>query len=80
MAGMLQIAGGMAGVGKLLKLIPHPVMLGFVNGLAIVMTKAQLMHFKTGGTFMSLTTPLGASTYGIAALTMALVKLIPKVT
>ncbi|KAL3933143.1 MAG: hypothetical protein SGARI_003777 [Bacillariaceae sp.] len=69
------------GVGKLLKLIPHPVMLGFVNGLAIVMTRSQLMHFKTAcGAFMSLTSPLGASTYGIAALTMILVKSIPKAT
>jgi sulfate permease, SulP family len=80
MAGLMQIAGGLLGIGKLLKLIPHPVMLGFVNGLAIVMTKAQLMHFKSGGNFMSLTSPLGASTYGVAALTMVLVKLIPKVT
>jgi SulP family sulfate permease len=44
------------------------------------MTKAQLVQFKTGGKFMSLTDPLGASTYGIAALTMILVKLIPKLT
>jgi SulP family sulfate permease len=44
------------------------------------MTKAQLVQFKTGGKFMSLTDPLGASTYGIAALTMVLVKLIPKLT
>ncbi|KAG7363527.1 sulfate permease family protein [Nitzschia inconspicua] len=80
MAGLLQIVGGFLGVGKLMKLIPHPVMLGFVNGLAIVMTKAQLVHFKTNGSFMSPTSPLGASTYGIAALTMVLVKIIPKVT
>jgi SulP family sulfate permease len=44
------------------------------------MTRAQLVQFKTGGKFMSLTDPLGASTYGIAALTMLLVKLIPKLT
>jgi SulP family sulfate permease len=80
LTGLLQISGGLLGVGKLINLVPHPVMLGFVNGLAIVMTKAQMMHFKTGGSFMSLTSPLGASTYGIAALTMALVKLLPKLT
>jgi SulP family sulfate permease len=44
------------------------------------MTKAQLVQFKTGGKLMSLTDPLGASTYGIAALTMILVRLIPKLT
>jgi SulP family sulfate permease len=81
LAGMMQIGSGILGVGKFVNLVPHPVMLGFVNGLALVMTKAQLVHFKTaGGQFMSLTSPLGASTYGIAALTMALVKLIPKLT
>lgn len=80
MAGILQILAGSLGVGKLIKLVSHPVMLGFVNGLAVVMTKAQLTHFQSGGKFVSLLDPAGASTYGIAALTMALVKLIPKLT
>jgi SulP family sulfate permease len=79
-AGVLQILAGTLGLGKLIKLVPHPVMLGFVNGLAVVMAKAQMMHFKSGGKFMSLNDPLGAGTYGIAALTMVLVKLIPKLT
>eukprot|EP00980_Cylindrotheca_fusiformis_P027834 scaffold22560_cov135-Cylindrotheca_fusiformis.AAC.45 len=79
-AGILQITAGSLGLGKLINLVPHPVMLGFVNGLAIVMTKAQLVHFQSGGAFMSLTDPVGAATYGIAALTMVLVKLIPKFT
>jgi SulP family sulfate permease len=81
LAGVLQIGGGALGLGKLIKLVPHPVMIGFLNGLAVVMTKAQMMHFKTGsGQFMSLTSPLGASTYGIVALTMVLVKVLPKLT
>lgn len=79
-AGAVQIVAGQLGLGNFINLVPHPVMLGFVNGLAVVMTKAQMMHFKTGGKFMALTDPLGASTYGIAALTMVLVKLIPKLT
>lgn len=79
-AGFLQIFAGSLGLGKLINLVPHPVMLGFVNGLAVVMTKAQMMHFKSGGAFMSLTDPVGAATYGTAALTMILVKLIPKLT
>lgn len=80
MAGALQILAGVVGVGNFINLVPHPVMLGFVNGLAIVMSKAQLMHFQSGGKFMSLSDPVGASTYGIAAFTMLLVKLIPKLT
>ncbi|KAL3933565.1 MAG: hypothetical protein SGBAC_010337 [Bacillariaceae sp.] len=80
MAGLLQVLAGSLGVGKLITLVPHPVMLGFVNGLAVVMSKAQMMHFQSGGKFLSLMDPVGASTYGIAALTMVLVKAIPKLT
>jgi SulP family sulfate permease len=80
-AGVVQIVAGAFGLGKLINLVPHPVMLGFVNGLAVVMTKSQMMHFKTaGGQFMSLTDPVGAGTYGIAALTMFLVKVLPRIT
>ena len=80
MAGLLQVIGGIVGIGKFIRLVPHPVMLGFVNGLAIVMTKSQLVHFTTGGKFIALTSKAGASLYGITALTMALVKLMPKIT
>lgn len=76
LAGCLQVVGGLVGLGKFIRLVPHPVMLGFVNGLAILMTKSQLVHFKG----LSLATTKGAATYGIAGLTMVLVKLLPKVT
>ena len=66
-------------MGKLIRLVPHPVMLGFVNGLAIIMTKAQLTHFKSAGKFLSLVSPEGRYTYACALLTMALVRFgIPK--
>ena len=45
LAGLLQMMAGLLGWGKFIRLVPHPVMLGFVNGLAIVMTRAQLTHF-----------------------------------
>lgn len=81
LAGLLQIGSGIVGIGKFVDLVPHPVMLGFVNGLALVMTKAQLVHFQSpGGQFMSLQSPVGAATYGVAALTMLLMKMLPKVT
>ena len=81
MVGVMQIVGGYLGVGKLVKLVPIPVMMGFVNGLALVMTKAQLVHFQTSaGSFLHLTSPMELATYGIAALTMALVHLLPKIT
>ena len=76
LAGLFQMAGGRLNLGRCICLVPHPVMLGFVNGLAIVMTNAQLTHFEG----LSLATKVGASTHGIAALTMVLVKLLPKLT
>lgn len=79
LAGLLQIVAGAAGLGKLIRLVPHPVMLGFVNGLTIVMFKAQLTHFKEAEKFLSVFSEVGRATYACTALTMALVKFaIPK--
>ncbi|MGB4712135.1 MAG: SulP family inorganic anion transporter [Fuerstiella sp.] len=47
LCGLMQIAIGLARLGKLIRMVPHPVMLGFVNGLAIVIGLAQLGSFKT---------------------------------
>lgn len=51
-------------------------MLGFVNGIAIVMLKAQLTHFKDSatGNFLSIFSPAGQATYGIAVATMTLIR------
>lgn len=45
--GILQILAGVFRLGKFIRLVPHPVMLGFVNGLAIVIGLAQLTQFQT---------------------------------
>ncbi|MEP5760415.1 MAG: SulP family inorganic anion transporter [Litoreibacter sp.] len=47
--GFLQIAAGIFKLGKFIRLVPHPVMLGFVNGLAIVIFLAQLGQFQVPG-------------------------------
>ena len=47
--GLLQIFAGVMQWGKFIRLVPHPVMLGFVNGLAIVIFLAQLTQFKVPG-------------------------------
>mmetsp|Transcript_24835 Transcript_24835/g.37005 ORF Transcript_24835/g.37005 Transcript_24835/m.37005 type:complete len:632 (-) Transcript_24835:312-2207(-) len=82
LAGLIQIAAGFLRLGKFIRLVPHPVMLGFVNGLAVVMTNSQLIHFKDAstGAFFSLFQKEGAAMYGVTALTMALVKLLPKIS
>ncbi|MDA1354077.1 MAG: SulP family inorganic anion transporter [bacterium] len=46
--GLSQIAFGLLKFGKFIRLIPHPVMLGFVNGLAIIIFKAQFAQFYVG--------------------------------
>lgn len=46
LAGLIQVAAGLLKLGKLIRLVPHPVIFGFVNGLAIVIFSAQLEQFK----------------------------------
>ncbi|MCA8881212.1 MAG: SulP family inorganic anion transporter [Rhodobacteraceae bacterium] len=80
--GVLQILAGLLRLGKFIRLVPHPVMLGFVNGLAIVIFLAQLGQFRqpgtSGGEWLS-----GVPLYtmlALVALTMAVVWALPRVT
>lgn len=77
--GLLQILFGVLKLGKFIRMVPFPVMVGFVNGLAVVIFLAQLGHFKTpDGEWMSgmaLWTMLG-----LIALTMAIIYLLPRLT
>ena len=47
LAGVIQILTGILKLGRFIRILPHPVMLGFVNGLAIVIGLAQFGQFKT---------------------------------
>jgi SulP family sulfate permease len=79
--GVLQILFALARLGKFIRMVPHPVMLGFVNGLAIVIFVAQFEHFKSGGPgggWMS--GPQLWTMLGLVALTMAIIYLTPKLT
>jgi len=79
--GVLQIIAGVFHLGKFIRLVPHPVMLGFVNGLAIVIFLAQLSQFQMPGPdglrIWMTGWPL-AIMLGLVALTMAIIWLIPK--
>ncbi|MEO6423203.1 MAG: SulP family inorganic anion transporter [Candidatus Nitrotoga sp.] len=81
--GVMQIFFGLAKFGKFIRMVPHPVMLGFVNGLAIVIFLAQLNHFKItasdGTTSWMQGTPL-FTMLGLITLTMAIIYLLPKLT
>ena len=83
LTGLIQITVGLMRLGKYIRIVPHPVMLGFVNGLAIVIFLAQLQHFKFetpgGGTEWMTGTPM-ALFLGLIVLTMAIIHLLPRVT
>lgn len=76
--GIIQILAGALKLGKFVRFIPHPVMLGFVNGLAIVIFLSQLEMFKNGESWMS-GEPLFIM-LGLVAVTMAIIFLLPKLT
>jgi SulP family sulfate permease len=81
--GVLQVLFGLLKFGKFIRMVPHPVMLGFVNGLAIVIFLAQLVHFKVAGADGAMVWMRGAPLYtmfGLIALTMAIIYLLPRLT
>ena len=83
LTGVIQIGAGILRLGKYIRIVPYPVMLGFVNGLAIVIFLAQVQHFQVklpegGAEWMS-----GSALYlllGLIALTMAIIHFLPKLT
>lgn len=79
--GIIQVLFGVLRLGKFIRLVPHPVMLGFVNGLAIVIFRSQLEMFSTGHaeTGAEKTLVLGIMG-GLIALTMAISFFMPKLT
>ena len=83
LTGILQMLAGVFKLGKFIRLVPHPVMLGFVNGLAIVIFLAQLGQFKVTNAAGELEWMQGSPLYsmaGLIILTMAIIHFFPKVT
>ena len=79
LAGILQVAAGFLRLGKLMRLVPHPVIFGFVNGLAIIIFMSQLDQFKTvDGSWLS-----GTTLYiflGLVLLTMVVIWGLPRLS
>lgn len=76
--GIIQMIVGFLKLGKFSRIIPHPVMLGFINGLAIIIFLSQLNQFKVSGSWMQ-----GPELYtmiGLVLLTMAIMHFLPKLT
>jgi SulP family sulfate permease len=79
-AGAIQILAGFLRLGKFIRLVPHPVMFGFVNGLAIIIFMAQFPNFyEKGGDSLLSTTPF-LLMLGLTVLTMAIIWGLPKLT
>ena len=81
--GLIQVLTGVLKLGKFIRLVPHPVIFGFVNGLALVIFLAQLDQFKTvdanGGISWMSGQPLHIM-LGFVLLTMAIIYFLPKLT
>jgi SulP family sulfate permease len=79
LAGIIQLLAGVLKLGKLMRLVPHPVIFGFVNGLAIIIFISQLEQFKDSqGAWLT-----GSSLYVLLALvflTMLIIWGLPKLT
>lgn len=79
LAGIIQMSAGFLRLGKLIRLVPHPVIFGFVNGLAIIIFMSQLDQFKDmSGNWLS-----GSALYvllGLVFLTMLIIWGLPKLT
>lgn len=79
LAGIIQMAAGFLKLGKLIRLVPHPVIFGFVNGLAIIIFMSQLDQFKDiSGNWLT-----GSSLYillGLVLLTMLIIWGLPRLT
>ncbi|NNE88260.1 MAG: SulP family inorganic anion transporter [Silicimonas sp.] len=88
--GILQVIAGALQWGKFIRLVPHPVMLGFVNGLAIVIFMAQLTQFKDPDTLVNTGHGMGGGDWlsglklqmmlGLVALTMVIIWITPRIT
>ena len=88
--GLLQMFAGAMHWGKFIRLVPHPVMLGFVNGLAIVIFLAQLSQFKVPGTMVDTGHGLGGGEWlsggplmlmlTLVTATMAIIWITPRFT
>ena len=81
--GFIQILAGVLRLGKFIRIVPHPVMLGFVNGLAIVIFLAQLQNFQLTGANGEAEWMSGMALWllvGMIGLTMAIIHFLPRFT
>ena len=79
LAGVLQLLAGVLKLGKLMRLVPQPVIFGFVNGLAIIIGGSQIEQFKDDGGAWLAGESLAVFA-GLTLLSMAIIAFLPKLT
>lgn len=79
LAGIIQLIAGLLRLGKLMRLVPHPVIFGFVNGLAIIIFSSQIAQFKTGSGEWMTGNSLGIFS-ALVVLTMIIIWGLPKLS
>ena len=79
LAGLMQAAAGFLKLGKLMRLVPQPVIFGFVNGLAIIIGGSQIDQFKTDGGEWLHGEELGVFV-ALTLLSMAIIAFLPRLT
>ncbi|HSP84066.1 MAG TPA: SulP family inorganic anion transporter [Gillisia sp.] len=83
LAGIIQVLAGVFRLGKLMRLVPHPVIFGFVNGLAVIIFMSQLEQFKITNSTGGLEWMQGNQLYlmlGLVLITMLIIWGLPKLT
>ena len=83
LCGLFQITIGLFRLGKFIRIVPHPVMLGFVNGLAVVILLAQFGSFQTLGSDGAMRLLEGTRLWtmlGLVAATMGIIAFLPRLT
>jgi len=80
LAGVFQLLVGIFKLGKFVRLIPQPVMYGFLNGLAVIIFMAQVEQFKVSGTTEWLADTSLYTMIGLTLLTVLIVFILPKFT
>ncbi len=82
LTGLIQILAGVLKLGKFIRIVPHPVMLGFVNGLAIVIFLAQMQNFQVDvdGSIQWMSGQPLMIFGGLILLTMVIINYLPKIT
>jgi len=81
LTGLIQVLAGLLRLGKYIRIVPHPVMLGFVNGLAIVIFLAQIPNFQVPGSNGEWLAGQDLMVFaGLIILTMAIIYYLPKLT